>query len=84
MDRKTNIRTKNRSLRATPRSKNARGPKGAKRRRLKTVLNTPELRWVDSLLRSFHEEASKEWIPFPYQILLKTHAKRYRKPRVLH
>jgi hypothetical protein len=74
-----------RKPKATPvKAKRARVVKRTKRHSPRAILNTPELRWVDSLLRSFQEEASTEWIPFPYQILLKTHAKRYRKPRVLH
>jgi hypothetical protein len=45
----------------------------------------PELRWVDAVLRSFQEEAPPAWVPFPYQTMLKKHARKSRKPRrVLH
>lgn len=30
-------------------------------------LNDPNLRWVDSVLRSFQEETPPEWMPAQYQ-----------------
>lgn len=81
--------------RKAKRSTKSQSPKRGKRNyRVKTTqkrevrdlnLFAPELRWVDAVLRSFQEEAPPAWVPFPYQTMLKKHARKSRKPRrVLH